>query len=302
METSAWLNDFSQKIHLSQGARQTLFETYERVVSAPEARAYWEQARVVLFDRTGYSFDTYRQTLEDLGSKMGIHPYTLHMTLVCVMAQTLRERYIQANIPLEVFYNTMADVAYKAEESRSCWGVYGCRLATWMYGFFIMDRFGLGRMQYEIRPFKGEQAFSHAGITLLPGEPVLNMHIPSGGPLTRPLRLDSYRRAHDFFRDRFPGKPTPIVCHSWLLYPRHDEFLPPTSNILDFGRDFTLLTCEEEPQFSNAWRVFADKADLPPEQWPEDTALRRAYKQRVLEGKPTGAAYGVLLFDGSQIL
>ena len=40
----------------------------------------------------------------------------------------------------------------------------------------------------------------------------------------------------------------------------------------------------------------------PVDDLPEDTSIRRAFKQRLQQGKPTGYGYGVILFDGEKIL
>ena len=92
------------------------------------------------------------------------------------------------------------------------------------------------------------------------------------------------------------------VCGSWLLYPPYRGILSPTSNVVSFAGDWDILSSQESEEFHDAWRVFGAASKLPPEQWPEDTSMRRAYKKWILEGHKAGSGFGVLLFDGEKIL
>lgn len=42
-----------------------------------------------------------------------------------------------------------------------------------------------------------------------------------------------------------------IVCNSWLIFPKHYEFLPLNSNIIGFMNDFDILWGSEEEIFGN---------------------------------------------------
>jgi hypothetical protein len=51
-----------------------------------------------------------------------------------------------------------------------------------------------------------------------PGDPWLDLHIPSGSPLDMDACLESMRRAREFFRILHPDRTFKIaVCESWLL-------------------------------------------------------------------------------------
>ena len=62
----------------------------------------------------------------------------------------------------------------------------------------------------------------------------LGFHIPSSGiPLTDEVRLDSYKKAYEFFKDyRREDGLMIFECGSWLLWDGYKEFLPAKSNIL----------------------------------------------------------------------
>jgi len=120
---------------------------------------------------------------------------------------------------------------------------------------------------------------------LAPGYPTLNLHIPSGGPMSHAECGESFRKALAFFREHFPERPyVAFTCGSWLLNGELQEFLPPTSNIVRFQKELYLFPIGLG-QDSVFWRVF-DGVPQDLAKAPRDTALRRAILDRALSGKP----------------
>ena len=135
------------------------------------------------------------------------------------------------------------------------------------------------------------------------GDKYVNFHIPSLGiPLTDEIRMDSYRQAFEFFKDEFGGGPVIFGCGSWLLYDKYLDFLPENSNTAKFIRDFEILRQEAKEEFNDGWRIFDRFSDLPVEQWPRDTSMRRAFAEYVEAGGKTGHGFGVIVFDGEKIV
>ena len=232
----------------------------------------------------------------------GVHEYTAKLLFYMSCAEILHEDYRKAGISDEIFYTSMTDLRCKAIECKNVKGVWGSFVSFWFPGFFNMSRFGLGRFQYEYSEFDADD-WTAGGVTVKRGDRVINMHIPSTGqPLNDEVRLDSYRKAYEFYRGRMGADVIPFVCSSWLLYPAHREFLPSGSHILGFMDDFDIIRSFERDTFGDAWRVFGADADKAVSDLPEDTSLRRAYKKRLSEGGKTGGGYGVFLFDGERII
>ena len=133
---------------------------------------------------------------------------------------------------------------------------------------------------------------------------VINTHIPASGPLLPELCMDSFKRAHEFFREHFPSGISIFMIESWMMFIKQREFLPSSSNIIKFMDLFELMaTYEHEPgSRDEMWRVFGKYADLPADQLPRDTGLRRAYADWLQKGGTVGGGYGILFFDGEKIL
>ena len=230
--------------------------------------------------------------------------YTLHLIFLMNCTEELLKRYKEKGISEEIYWDTVCDIRYKLIECMECEHCVGTFVAGWFEGFFEMNRFALGRFQFEYSRFDNEGGYtSSCGHHINNGDFAVGFHIPSSGvPLTEEVRLDSYKRAYEFFKDRFEGKNCVFVCGSWLLFPPHREFLPSHLNILKFMDDFEIIRSSEREGFGDDWRVFGHYTEYPLEQWPEDTSLRKAYKNWLLGGNKTGSGYGVIVFDGEKIL
>lgn len=136
---------------------------------------------------------------------------------------------------------------------------------------------------------------------LAPGDPVLSIHIPVGGPLSIEACLESFRQAEPFFTSSFPDYSfKAFVCGSWLLDPQLKERLGSETNIARFCRLFFSVP---RPQ-ADAQQLFERVFDrLPPSSYcndaldalPADTSLRRAVIAHLREGKRWRIGGGVIL-------
>jgi len=134
---------------------------------------------------------------------------------------------------------------------------------------------------------------------LAKGDPILEVHIQEGEPLTPELCQASYDQALAFFPEYFPDKPfRAFTCESWLLGAPLQEILPPTSNILAFQRSFQLYQANLTPAGDDFYQyVFYGKPDDLTEA-PRDTALRRALLDYLLAGNRLREGGGFILLDG----
>lgn len=239
-----------------------------------------------------------------LSEKYGENEYTLDFIFILNCMPILKERYEKAGIEERVFWDSADDLRCKLIECIECEEVPGTFVAGWNDGFLKMKRFAYGRFQFEVCTYNWENDFTFScGKVMHPGDTYINFHIPSSGiPLTDEVRLASYKDAYNHYKHLFPDGNVIFGCGSWLLYPRHREFLPKHLNILKFMDDFEVVGSAEKEGFPNGWRVFGKYSDLPYDQLPRDTALRKAYADWLIAGNPGGDAFCVFLFDGEKII
>ncbi len=244
----------------------------------------------------------YMKLYEDMNSiskECGIHEYTGLMLLLLGMCDGLKRRYGERGLSEYMFYNTVADLKYKNEECRLLYGVSGTFVYPWFPGFYMLERFALGRLQFELSKLGCDCECN--GIALTKDSDVISMHIPrTGTRLDHKDVLDSYRQAKEFYKDHFNGGPLVFVCHSWLLYPWNETVLSPSSNLYAFYKDFQIVAQGDNPNHEDAWRLFDCILPDDPSKLPRDSSLRRAYADRIASGEPTGWGYGVFIMNQNE--
>lgn len=244
------------------------------------------------------------EKLSPIAQNYSVNENILQFVFLLLSAETLYKRYTKQRIPDEIFYDTIRDLKYKFDECVDCKGYYGTFVPHWFEGFYRLERFALGRFQYE-HTDTDREIVTPNGIRIKKGTKVLFLHIPSGGaPLTDEVRLDSYKQAYEFYKDSSFVKNGRIVfvCHSWLLYKEHYKFLPENSNILRFMNDFYIYDQYISDIKEDLWRIYGKYENSPLSELPEDTSLKRAYKQWLLDGNNVGGGVGVIVFDGERII
>ena len=76
----------------------------------------------------------------------------------------------------------------------------------------------------------------------------------------------------------------------------------PSSNILRFMNDFYIYDQYISDIKEDLWRIYGKYENSPLSELPEDTSLKRAYKQWLLDGNSVGGGVGVIVFDGERII
>ena len=248
------------------------------------------------------------EPLHQLADEMGVPKETMDFVFLLSLTEDLLEKYRFIGMPDEIYYETMADLKYKLNECLINRHVPGTFVTWWFDGYFRLTRFAFGRFQYEthrVRIYRKDGPRYYvmpSGKVIHEGDLFLNFHIPSSGePLTDAVRYDSYKKAWEHLKGVFPDGEVLFGCHTWLLYPKMQEFLPEHMNLLKFQKDFCLVDSEEDPTFHDAWRLYGPDCDKKPEDLPRDTTLRRAVADWLMDGKLMGTALGFFFFDGEKI-
>jgi hypothetical protein len=290
-----YLNNFFTEFDYPVEAREALTAAYETVIASTDTADRFN-ALIAEYDKS-YSID-YTAALEamrHLSAEAGIHEYTGALLLFLCYSKRLEKYYEEAGIDRSIFVTSMYDLKYKLIECHLMHGVWGSFVASWFPGFFTLNRFALGRLQFEWdklgRPYEGQ------GVSLPEGTRVVNMHIPrTGEPLSRELCDDAFARATAFYAPQLQAdEPLVFVCSSWLLYPAHDTILPAKSNIRGFMARFDICRWGVQGGDSpDLWRLF-DTKEMNPDRLPTDSSLRRAYVDHLKKGGKTGWGYGVIV-------
>ena len=206
--------------------------------------------------------------------------------------EEVKVRYEKQGLPMDVFDKSLEDMKWKMLECYEIHGVYGNFVGHWYDGFFNLTRFGLGRLQFELRPFEGKEDCEVDGVQIHPGDTVINMHIPSAGPMKPELLDDAFAQAEVFFKEHFPKDYTVFGVESWLIDPDLVRILP-EGNMKAYADRFHLVAAEKsETIFPDGWRVFGAEWKKKPEELPRKTGLQRAIADYLQQGGKLGSGYG----------
>lgn len=289
-----YLSWFFKEFAYADEAAAALRAGYDGVYENPEAARISDG--ILAAYRQDYSCD-YKALLLDCdkaAALCGVHSYTVRLLAFICMSRRLRELYCEKGFDLAVWHNSMLDLKYKLIECKMIKGIYGSFVASWFDRFFNMTRFALGRLQFEVVPFK--HAYEKDGKRLAPDSPVINVHIPrTETPLDRQSCLDAYAMARAFFKDSFQETPMAFVCGSWLLFEKLRELLPETANIIRFMNDYDVIetTYAKEGDYAGIWTIFGMDCPEELDELPEDSTLRRRYKAYLKDGGCHGRGFGV---------
>ena len=293
----SYLIAFAEEFEYTEKAREDLLSAYRSISRVRDASATLMR-NLLIYEKSGLAEDWKRVDEElQLAARYAALPIeTVHLLFCILLTPQLRRLYEKESLDSRLFHDAMLDLKWKIIECDRLLGITGIMCFGWMRRWFSLGRFALGRLQYEVLP--ANRVIMTKSICLEAEDPILNMHIPSSGPLTREAVVDSYRQAKEFFTPRLDGKPAVVHCSSWLLFPKHKEILPQDSNIRRFCEDFELYNWGKFAEDKgDLWRIFYRAKDNPPEKLPRGTTLERAYADLLLRGEKTGWGSGILLPD-----
>lgn len=291
------IRDINEYIKMPLEAQALIEETVNKILDDPD------------FDKkctglTAYFFATHdnrRELVHDLAKEKGVDGDLLCLVMCELYSIETKNMYIRNGWPMSVYYDSLLDLniwAHTCLEKTGKWGLLE-------YGWIALALFGvifrLGRLQFELVDCnENALPLTLGGINIRKGCRAINIHIPEGDGITKEKRMDSYRQAYKFFNQTGYAV---FMCHSWLLYPKHREFLPENSNILSFMDDFNLFSMYEgngemHRVFGSAWPPADNNYDL----LPQKTSIQRAFLNRIKNGGTAGGALGFFVFDGENIV
>ncbi|MBE6730259.1 MAG: hypothetical protein E7564_01060 [Ruminococcaceae bacterium] len=214
--------------------------------------------------------------------------------LLCVaifayLADYTLEKNTKMGIPREITVASLKDVNPWVENHYKRYGEYGFSEAFWVIGFYLSQRFRLGRLQFNFAkplPFMPQCDI------------VLETHIPQGEPLSYGECVKSFEMAKEFFPKFFPEKnPRYFMCDSWLLCPELVNIAEENSNIVKFMRMWTQFPFPADNSNQAIERVFGfgfKRENLI--NAPEKTKLQRNLKNYLLKGGNINMSAGYIEF------
>ncbi len=299
------LTNIMEKIKFPEDSQSFFIELYLKLSSEDLVSFGLLKNRYFMYDKTEKTneevSDEVQLQLKEIADKYGVSPYSVDMLFLLYCTEELMINYEKKGIALSYFYELMMDLTYKLYECKKLYDTDGVFTFFWFQRHFMMELFSLGRFQFEKNTFNYD-TYTFGDITLKRGDTVYTFHIPSSGAMTKEMRYNSYKKAFEFFKEH-DEKYIPIACDSWLLYPNNREFYPEGSNLMDFMNDFDILYgYEHESAFPDSWRIFNMDFNGDTSVLPKETTLQKNIVKYLETGRKIGNGYGIILFDGENII
>ena len=224
-----------------------------------------------------YAADAYSELKAALGDDSdSIRMLYCQLTAACYTW----EEYRKKGIPEKIFIDTMKCFPRFIGECLEKTGNLAFDRGWWTWRQLSLSLFRIGALEYEFQTHKGE--------------PVIELHIPSDGDLSKDAVDASFREAQKFFQTFYPEYPyEKYTCTSWLLSPALRELLPENSRILAFQSRFQDIKADLGDLGFLEW-LFQAPETVRYEDLPEHTSLQKKAKVLLLSGGSIGASCGMI--------
>ncbi len=158
------------------------------------------------------------------------------------LCESLAKRYEEKGIPEEILLATLKDLLLWTDAWSDVKGELFLGELGWLARTMQMRLFRLGSLEF----MAGKAHGDCPALGLAKGDPIVEVHIPSGADLSPEACRASLRQAVEFFATYYPEYSfRHFTCHSWLLDSALDNLLAPTSNIRKFRDMFTPISEDE---------------------------------------------------------
>ena len=290
-----YLETLLKEQHYPEISVRGILSTYDQIIENEETKTLLENVVHTYENSTFLRKEDIDGLVTEIAEKTTAHLFTIKLTCLLCMTKELARRLEAHGLDEQTIFLTIADFKFKSLETYDLYGIFGVSEWDWFFGFFQLERFAFGRLQFEIVKFRLPH-YEKDGLELTEKSDVINVHIPKSDiPFTVTECMLAYEKAKMYFSNRFNTNKLPFVCWSWLLYPPNEQILPETSNIVQFMRKYDIIEMEEYGEAYNpvAHILFnrekmGDVATLP-----QDTSLRKRYAEFLQKGGKTGWGYGV---------
>ncbi|MBQ8163665.1 MAG: hypothetical protein IJZ93_04800 [Clostridia bacterium] len=276
-------------------SKPSLISAYDKIVANEACAKQFDELIKIYEADCNCNYDAILKQCAEIAKEVGVHEYEAQLLIFMCFTKHLKELYKEQGLSEKIWLNSILDLKYKLLECKAVKGIWGSFVAWWFPGFFNVTRFALGRLQFEISEFGYD--YEKDGKKLKKGDKVINIHIPRTlTPLDKESCEDALEQAKEFFKDKLDGAPMAFICCSWLLYPENDKIFNPKSNTYRYKSYFDIIAqFDDKPEnpYSDMWRLFDMDYTGNVDDYPEDSSLRRAFKQYLKNGGKTGEGYGV---------
>jgi len=206
------------------------------------------------------------------------------------MCEDVAEKYREMGISDEILVDTLYDIVlwtrnWSKVKGRTYLGELG-----WLTNHMTGRLHKIGRLQF----CRGRCEMDIPELGIKEGEPILEIHIPARGPLTREECEKSIAMAKEFYAKYYPDYDYKcFTCSSWLMDGTLKELLSDESNIIRFQDMFTVIGRHESYSLLKYLFGWDTRRENLSEREPTSSFARKV-KERVMQGGKFYSAFGYM--------
>ena len=295
MHYLSWVDYVAEFCDLSdypKEAKEALIDGTQRIIEHVKLRKCYENhLQNYNISHKREDITAWMEDIEKQAEFVELPFYTVKFLFFVLCTKHLKELYHNMGYPKSFFTGLLDDMKSKLMESYQVYKVWGTFVGGWYYKFFALERFAIGRLEYDL--IQMPSCISLDGEYCFDGEIAVAIHIPSTGPLIKEQVRESMKDATNFFKSSFSNGKVLFVCPSWLLFPGHYKMISEKSGIRQFMEEFKIIHVDMDDTKRVLWRIFGTKDTQDLEELPRDTSLQRAYVDWLKEGRPIGDGLGI---------
>ncbi|MGN1103340.1 MAG: acyltransferase domain-containing protein [Candidatus Coproplasma sp.] len=236
-------------------------------------------------------------TCENCGEEIGEHKFRMQLVFSYYCFALLEEKYQRAGLSKSLYENTIQDFKFRVYECREVYNFTGIFVAWWYLIFCNLSLHKFGGLEFERTVSNFE--YNKRGVNVKKGDEIIALHIPPKFKMNRQTVTEALRESYSFYG--FKGR-VAYQCDSWLLYPDFERVFVQGGNVCEFRTFFDIINKTDNREFEDCWRVFKVGKIENLDDLPTDTRLQKNMLQHLKNGGKTGYGFGVLVFDGKDIL
>lgn len=271
-------------------AVSSLAQDFDRIAENEYALGLFLNTVKLYRDRRIFNMNGVSAAARSVASECEVHKYSSALIFYMCCAMYSFPVFEEKGLSREEWLDSMADYRCKLYECYGRYKVWGT-FVDWFEKWYTGDRTTYGRFAFEVIPCPVE--FKEQGFNVEKGQKVIETHILNNKekPFDETAWKAAFRRAAAYFSDKLDGTSPVFFAYSWILFPKNRELLPGNSNIVKFMSEYT--TGMTTPTRNDLWRIFnIEDCNTDPSLFEEDTSLRRAYKQFMLDGGEPACTMG----------
>ena len=246
---------------------------------------------------TDEEFQKLLKTAEELGGQIGEHEFRMQLVFAYYCFALLEEKYERARISHKLYCDMAEDFKFRVYECREVYHFNGIFVAWWYWILCNLSLLRIGGLEFErtVADFD----YDSRGVSVRRGDDIIAIHIPPKFKMNRETVTKAIKESYKYYG--FSGR-VAYQCDSWLLYPGFEKVFVEGGNVSEFRSFFDVISSKDSESFEDCWRVFKvgkiDSLDI----LPTDTRLQRNMLGHLKNGRKTGHGFGVLIFDGENII